>query len=342
MQKFLVIVWAAVTAVVLTGGLSFSADAVKWKMQSAYPPGDAIYDIHSKETAKRIETVSGGKIKIDLFAPGALCTVGEMVNALSRGMIDMGCIYGPTYAGSVPVGDVEAGLPFTWVNPDQVIDLFWGSPYRMIDAIREGWAKKNIFYFQPNSCGSYLFLLNFPVNKISDFKGHKIRAMGATGEWVKRAGAAPTSLPAAEIYMAIKLGTIEGTVFPPQILGTLKLKEVVKYVIFPGMVAPPHGCIVINLDSWKALPDDVKKELIADQKSAEVYRAYGKAYQARDDEALKEAYQVGVKSITLPESEIKEGRRLAVEIWDMVGAKDPSSKKAVEIWKRYVADKGLM
>jgi len=44
----------------------------------------------------------------------------------------------------------------------------------------------------------------------------------------------------------------------------------------------------------------------------------------------------------LTEGEIKEARRIAVEVWDMVGAKDPYSKKGVEIWKRFVADKGLM
>lgn len=341
MKRLLAILCAVVMAVVFTGGLSFSAD-VKWKMQVAYPPGDPTYDVHSKETAKLIEKAAGEKVKIDLFSPGALCTVPEMVNAVSKGMIDMGNIYGPAYAGAVPVADVEAGLPFTWMNPQQVIELFWGSNYRMIDTIREGWAKKNIFYLYPSSCGSYPFLLTFPVNRIADFKGHKIRGMGATGEWLKRAGAAAVTMPGGEIYMAIKLGTIQGTPFPPQLLETLKLKEVVKYIISPGLVAPPNTCMVINMDSWKALPEAAKKAVTDDKKAIEVYLANGKAYQAYDDKALTEAYKLGIKNITLPDNEIKEARRIAVEVWDMVGAKDPYSKKALEIWKRYVADKGLM
>jgi len=342
MKRLWAILGIGVTVVVFTAGLSLAADVVKWKMQVAYPPGDATYDVHAKETAKLIEKVSGGKVKIDIFAPGALCTIPEMANALSKGMIDMGAIYGPAYAGAVPVGDVEAGLPFTWMTVDQAVDLFWGSQYRLIDTVRQGWAKKNIFYLYPNACGSYPFLLNFPVHKISDFKGHKLRAMGATGEWLKRAGAVATPLPGAEIYMAMKLGTIEGTPFPPMILETLKLKEVVKYIIFPGIVAPPNTCMVINMDSWKKLPEGVRKALTNDKKTIEVYRANGKAYQARDDEALKEAYKIGIQAITLPDSEIKEARRIAVEVWDLVAAKDPTSKKAVETWKRYVSAKGLL
>jgi TRAP-type C4-dicarboxylate transport system substrate-binding protein len=341
MKRFLVVLVTVMTVTVFTGGLSFSAD-VKWKMQVAYPVGDPTFEVHSRETAKMIEKAAGEKVKIDLFSPGALCTIPEMVNAISKGMIDMGNIFGPAYAGAVPVADVEAGLPFTWMNPQQVIELFWGSKYRLIDTIREGWAKKNIFYFSPSSCGSYPFLLNFPINKILDFKGHKIRGMGATGEWLKKAGAVAVTMPGSEIYMAMKLGTIDGTPFPPQFLETAKLKEVVKYIISPGLVAPPNTCMVINMDSWKALPEAARKAVTDDKTMIEAYLANGKSYQAYDDRALKNAYDLGIKNLPLPESEIKEGRRIAVEVWDLVGAKDPYSKKGVEIWKRYVADKGLL
>ncbi len=92
----------------------------------------------------------------------------------------------------------------------------------------------------------------------------------------------------------------------------------------------------------KTLPEAAKKAVTDDKKAIEVYLANGKAYQAYDDKALTEAYKLGIKNITLPDSEIKEARRIGVEVWDMVGAKDPYSKKAVETWKRYVADKGLM
>ncbi len=323
--------------------LAGAADEVmKLKMQCAYPPGDATYDVHTKNTAKLIEEAGKGKIKIDIFAPGALCDVKEMVNAVSHGMIDIGVIYGPRYSGSVPVGDVEGGLPFSWVSKDQVVELFWDPKYRLIDVIREGWDKKNIYYLAPNACGSYPFNLTFPLHKISDFKGHKIRGMGAAGQWLRLAGASPVVIPGGEIYMAIKLGTIDGTPFPPMILDTLKLKEVVKYVIFPGLVAPPQTCTIINKDVWNSLPEDVRNTLSDDKLIIDNYIKNGDLYQKRDDSALKNAQEYGVKTITLSDDQMKEGRKLAVEVWDKVGEKDKYSKKAVGTLKKYMKEKSLM
>jgi len=319
-----------------------AADVIKWKMQSAYPSGDATYDVHSVRAAKLIEEASGGKIKVELFPPGALCSVKEMANAVGAGMIEMAAIYGPRYAGRVPVADVEGGLPFTWTSMDQVAELFWDPKYNMIDNIRKAWASKGVFYLVPNACGSYPFLTNYPVHKISDFKGHKIRGMGASGEWLAKAGASPTPLPGGEIYMALKLGTIDGTPFPPMILETLKLKEVVKYITFPGLVAPPQTCIVINMDAWKSLPEDVRKKLTDPKTQVEFYRANGEAYKARDDEALAAAYAYGIKSFTMSDEELRKGRKLAKSVWDKVAKKDKYSKEAVETLIKFMTAKGML
>jgi len=326
----------------LVGSASAGDPVKKLKMQSAYPPGDATYDVHTVETAKLIENASGGKIKIDLFTPGALCDVKEMVNAVSRGMLDIAAIYGPAYAGSVPVADFEGGLPFSWVSMDQVIELFWDSKYRVIDTIRAGWDKKNIHYLVPNACGSYPFNLNFPLEKISDFKGHKIRAMGSAGKWLQLAGASPVPLPGAEIYMALKLGTVDGTPFPPMGLETLKFKEVVKYMVFPGLVTPPQTCIIINKDVWKSLPEEARKTLGNEKTLKDHYVKCGNAYKARDDAALETAYKYGLKGSTMADDQLKEGRKLAVQVWDEVAEKDPFAKKAIETLKRFLTDKGQL
>ncbi len=341
-KSLIVILLTLFAASALLVSPCFAGGVTKWKMQCAYPPGDATYDVHAVRAAKLIEEASGGKIKVELFPPGALCSVKEMANAVGAGMIEMAAIYGPRYAGRVPVADVEGGLPFTWASMNQVVELFWDPKYNMIDTIRKGWASKDIFYLVPNACGSYPFLTKFPVKTIADFKGHKIRGMGASGEWLGKAGASPTPLPGGEIYMALKLGTIEGTPFPPMILETLKLKEVVDYITFPGLVAPPQTCIVINMDAWKSLPADVRKKLTDAKTQIEFYRANGEAYKARDDEALAAAYAYGIKSFTMSDEELRKGRKLAQSVWEKVAKKDKYSKQAVEILIKFMKDKGML
>lgn len=316
---------------------------LKLKMQSAYPPGDNTYDIHSVELVKWIKDASKGNVDVELFAPGALCDFTEMHRALQHGTIDIGAMFGMLYAGAMPMGDIVGGLPFAWGNGEEgmeeCVELFFGPKYRLIDVVREAFAEKGQFFLTPNWCDAYPFLLNFPMNKISDLKGHKLRAGGSGAKWFTRAGAATVSIPGAEVYMAMKLGTVEGTAFPPRILESQKLKEVVKYVILPGL-AGPNTEHVFHKKTWEKIPADVRATLTDEKNLIAFYRRCGKAYIAGDDAAMAEATKYGVKTIKLSKEVIKEARILAQPIWDEYAAKDKHCAKAVDIIKRYQRDKG--
>jgi len=316
-----------------------------WKMQVAYPPGDGTWDIHSVEIKKIFEKAGKGKLKIDRYTPGALCDVKEMANAVSRGMIDMALIFGSAYAGTVPVADIDAGLPWAWGSQDQAAEIFWGAKYRLIDMMREGWAQKNVFYYVPLSCGRYLMLLNYPARTMADLKGHKIRASGAMGEWLKRAGGLPVLTPGAEIYMSIKLGAIEGTLYPPAALETLKLKEITKYLVYPGTgtVTPPQISVIINMKSWNALPADIRKALMDEKAQVKAYKAQGFSYMKLDEKSVESAVKnYGLQKIQWSDADDKQARKLAMDVWDKVAGKNATSKKAVDILKRYAEDKKLL
>lgn len=322
-------------------GVEAKSDVIELKYQCAYPPGDYAYDIYAKTLIELIDRVSNGQVKIKLFPPGALCSVKEMLNAVSLGMIDIVQVYGGMCAGSVPVADLEAGLPFSRSSNDQYVELMWGPKYRLIDTVREGYAKKNIHLLTPHGAGDYLLMLNFPIKKFSDLKGYKIRGAGAPAMWLRAAGAAPVVTPGGEVYMAMKLGTIDGTLFPAMILEALKLKEVVKYVVYPPLVKPGGTVSLINQDVWKSLPSNVRNALT--EKTLIAYYRYTTAlYQEKDEMALEAAYQHGVKKIVLPDEETLKAVKLAVPIWDKVAKKDKYTQKGVKILKRYLSDKGLL
>jgi TRAP-type C4-dicarboxylate transport system substrate-binding protein len=316
---------------------------LKLKMQSAYPPGDNTYDVHSVELVKWIKDASKGRVEVDLYAPGALCDFTEMHRALQHGTIDIGAKFGMLYSGAMPMGDIVGGLPFAWGNGEEgmeeAIEVFFGPKYRLIDVVREAFAEKNQFFLTPNWCDAYPFLLNFPMNKISDLKGKKLRAGGSGAKWFTKAGAATVSIPGAEVYMAMKLGTVEGTAFPPRILEGQKLKEVVKYMILPGL-AGPQTQHVFHKKSWEKIPADVRAILTDEKNLIAFYRRCGKAYIKGDDEAVAEATKYGVKTITLSKDVVKESRILAQSIWDEFAARDKHCAKAVEILKRFQRDKG--
>jgi len=315
---------------------------IKWKMQCAYPPGDGSYDIFSKDFIKLMEKESHSNLKIELFTPGALTAVTEMVNAVSRGMYEVGFIYPMSYAGSVPIGDVVSGLPGAWSDDekgiDEITELFWGDKYRLIDIVRAAYAKKGIYFFGIGVGGDYPFLVNFPLKQLDDLKGKKVRASGIGQKFLSSLGASSVFLPGGEIYMAIKLGTIDGTVFPTAILDKLKLQEVVKYAVKPGLTSPGVAYI-INMKAWNKLPKDLRDSL-TEKKRIDLFRDTVKKYIENNKLAEKKAKDAGVEFYNLPDSEISKARKIAMPLWDEVAKKDEFCAKAVEILKRYHKDKG--
>lgn len=315
---------------------------IKWRMQCAYPPGDGSYDIFSKEFVKLMDKVSNGRVKVELFTPGALSSVQEMITAVSKGMYQVGFIYPMSYAGTVPMGDIISGLPSAWSDDqkgvEEVVELFWGKKYRLIDVAQAAYAKKGIYFFGLGIGGDYPFLVNFPIKSMQDLQGRKIRASGAGQKWLARAGASSVFLPGGEIYMAMKLGTIDGTVFPTAILDKLKLKEVVKYAVHPGLTSPVVSHI-INQKAWDALPADIRAAL-TDEVRIELFRRTADTYIKNNKTAEEDAKKYGVQFSTLPDSEVKEGRRIALPVWDEVAAKDEFCAKGVEILKQFHKDRG--
>ena len=63
--------------------------------------------------------------------------------------------------------------------------------------------------------------------------GRQIRALGVYGKYVQKLGASAVVVPGAEMYMAMKLGTIDGAIYGATGLQDVKLHEVVKYYTLP-------------------------------------------------------------------------------------------------------------
>lgn len=336
-----------IVSLLFVWGADFGAaepKVIKWRMQCAYPPGDGSYDIFSKEFIKLMDKVSNGRVKVELYTPGSLSSVEEMITAVSKGMYQVGFIYPMTYSGTVPIGDIVSGLPSAWSDDqkgvEEMVELFWGRKYRLIDVVQAAYAKKGIYFFGLGVGGDYPFLVNFPIKSMKDLQGKKIRASGVGQKWLARAGASSVFLPGGEIYMAMKLGTIDGTVFPTAILDKLKLKEVVKYAVYPGLTSPAVAHI-INQKAWDALPADIRDALTEDAR-IELFRRTVDQYISNNKKAAEDAKKVGVQFSTLPESEVIEGRKIALPLWDEVAAKDEFCARGVEILKRFHKDKGTL
>jgi TRAP-type C4-dicarboxylate transport system substrate-binding protein len=308
---------------------------IRWKMQVTHPPGNA-GAITGTEWAKAMEKMTLGRLKIEVFPPGAMAAVNDMVNFLQRGTFDCAITYGGFYTGLIPETDLEIGLPMSWRTYDEM----WDGMYNrgVGDVIREAYAEKNILWFPSAADNFYHFNTNFPVTKLSDLKGKKIRALGIYGKYVQALGCAVAVVPPAEMYMAMKLGTIDGAIYGASGLTDVKLHEVVKYYTHPT-AAQIGLSLLINQKAIEKLPEDIR--IIVTEGSRHVMDDASMRYITHTTASMAKAEASGTtKRCYLPEEELVKMRKLVTPLWNEVAAKSPRMKKGVDALKKQMKDLG--
>jgi TRAP-type C4-dicarboxylate transport system substrate-binding protein len=320
--------------------LSFSAFAAKektivWKMQATWPINTTVM-MHGREYAKFIEQMTAGRLKVDILPPGAMCSVMDVVTYLEKGVFDLAVSYGGFYTGLIPETDLEIGLPMGHQSWDEYWDAYWNRG--LGEVIREAYAEHNIMHY-PMAAGCYYhFNTNFPVTKLEDLKGKKIRALGVYGKYVEALGCSSVVVPGAEMYMAMKLGTMDGAIYDASGLMDVKFHEVVDYYTFPT-AAQIALSMLINKDSFNKLPEDLKP--VVDLGTRFIMEDTSNRYITETKESFNAARNMGsVEACWLPEEELVKARKLVAPIWDELAAKTPRMAKGVEILKKQMRDVG--
>ena len=184
-------------------------------------------------------------------------------------------------------------------------------------------------------------LTNFDCPSVHDIAGHKIRIFGVMSKYIEAIGGMPASIPYSDIYMALKLGTVDGSTNGAQALDDIKLKEVVKNcVVFPNMGFAES--LVFNKDSFDALPEDIQDILMT---ASPVYNftAGGTLKLQQELTAKKAAEEYGITLHAWSDEDVKYIRQQCAEkIWSVEAAKSARSQEMYDIIVQYQKMMGLI
>ena len=122
------------SALVMALGLStvaadVSAAEHNWRFSNLYGRGTAFGEVY-ESLAKNIETMSEGRIKVQVLYSGEGVGTSGLLGAVKSGLITMGAPFQSMHAGELPAGVVEIGLPGGTDDPKELQSLFhdkgWG------------------------------------------------------------------------------------------------------------------------------------------------------------------------------------------------------------------------
>ena len=232
----------------------------EWNLVTSWPPGLPGLGVGVENLADRIDKASNGRLKIKVYAGGELVPALEVLDAVSRGTVQMGHDSAYYHRGKLPAAQYYTTVPFGQTVHEINAWLYYGGG---LELWQEMYAEVfNVIPFPAGNTGIQMAgWFNKEINSIDDLKGLKMRIPGVGGEVMQRAGASQITVPASEIFTALQTGAIDAAEWVgPYNDIALGLHKAARYYYYPGWHEPgPMLQCTINMDAWNSLPADLQE-----------------------------------------------------------------------------------
>ncbi|MBB4265368.1 TRAP transporter substrate-binding protein [Roseospira visakhapatnamensis] len=306
-----------------------------WKMVTAWPKNLPGPGVAAQMLADRITALSGGRIRVKLYAAGELVPGRGVFDAVSEGTAELYHAV-PSYWGSKSKGILLFGSqPFGLRADEQVGWLAHGGGQALYD---EMYAR---FGLKPFLCGNsgpqMAGWFRKEINTVDDLKGLRFRTTGLASEMCSRLGMAVQAMGGRDMFQALQSGALDaGEFIGPWTDSALGYYQVAKHYYWPGVGEPSSAeeCGV-NLAAYEALPDDLKQAVAYACES--LYNPVWTEYTTKHAQALKQLVEdQGVMLKKMPDDVlVAMGNAAGEVIADLREDSDDLVKRIVESFLSY-------
>jgi TRAP-type mannitol/chloroaromatic compound transport system substrate-binding protein len=284
---------------------------------------------------KIVEEMSGGRFKIEMFPPGAIVPAFQALDSVVNGSVECCNTWGGYYAGKDRAfGAIEcigAGIN----NWDRLIWYYQHGGKKIADDL---FAEFGVMAFMNYvNCAEQGFLTKKPIKNLEDYKGLKLRCANfETRQMLGSIGASVISMPAGEVYEALKRGVIDGlemgTTYPNLQMG---LHEIVEYWSLP--IWHQRSCghwFVVNKKAYDSLPNEYKAMIKYASMASCMLGSTEQEYKSA--EGVKKFFEAGVKDIWLDETTTDRIEKEMVNVKEKVAAENENYRKVIESVQEYI------
>ena len=331
------LIWGVVGQADTSYSQTSTGKVFKWRAQSFFATGHSQTEVNKKWCAE-VKRMTNGRIDISYFGANEIVPTIEAWEACSKGVFEVFFDWSGYWTGKTLMAGYATGLPYTMRNAMDYITVMRG--FGLLEMLRNTYAKSNLYLVSSFPTHAQVFMSRFPVTKVADFKGRKIRTAGFMADVLTEAGASPVFLPMSDVYGAIERGVVEGTTMAISYQFNYGIHEVTKFLLMSPINDMEGQNLIINMNAWNSLPDDLK--ILLEHSASNLGERILNHDFAEDVRALNKMKEKGIKLTYLPEEERSKMAELAVIVLDKYSKKDPDFAKATEIVKNYMRTVGVL
>lgn len=245
-----------------------------------------------------------GKLKINYVGGPEVIPGLQQVEALGKGVIDV--VFNPTayYQSAFP----EAGA-FILSRKTPTEEREPGGFY---DYMVERHKRLNARYIGRALWANFYWWTKDKPASLEDFKGMKLRTTALHDRFMREMGVVPVTIPEADTYTGLERGTVDGFAWPllgPRDRGWTKIA---KYVVDLPYYGANNIVILMNLDKWNALPQDVRDAI--EKITAEFEPRMVAHFKGLEEAEWKNLREAGVEAVKLSPEENEKFVETAYEV----------------------------
>ncbi|MFO7753826.1 MAG: TRAP transporter substrate-binding protein [Desulfobacteraceae bacterium] len=230
-----------------------SVDAGSVQLNYAnFPPEPTFPCVQMERWKKEVEKRTDGKVKINTYPGGTLLGAKDMMDGVIAGQADIGNVCMAYQPGRFTVTNgvsLPVRIPDAKTGSLVLLDLYNRFKPEAFDKVKV----LAMFTTAPANIMS-----KKPIRTLDDLKSLDLRASGGASRILEIWGANQIGMPMSATPEALQKGVVQGIFSSLEVMKDLKFAEDCKYVTMTQTVVYPFA-VVMNLNSWNALDDDVKQ-----------------------------------------------------------------------------------
>ena len=237
----------------------------------------------------KAEKLTKGRVRVEVYANSALYKDKDELEALEKGTVQM---LAPSLGKLGPYGVTEFevfDLPYLFPTKQALYAVTEGPIGKNLLTKLEAKGMLGLAYWDN---GFKVMSSNKPMHNPADIKGLKMRVQSTSkvlDAEMRALGAVPLVTNFADVYGAMKAGTVDGADNPPSNMYSQNMHQVQKHVTLTNHMYMGYA-VVVNKKFWDGLPPDIRVALESALKDATAYeKAMSQVDNDRSIDAMKKA-----------------------------------------------------
>ena len=290
---------ATATAILATPQVS-RAQTVTMRFQSTWPQRDIFHEF-AQDYVNRVNSMGGGRLRLELLAAGAVVGAFQLLDAVHSGTLDGGHGVSAYWFGRNRAFSLFGTTPPWFGNANQFLGWFYyGGGQALYRELMHDILRMNAVGFQTGPMPTQpLGWFRNPIERAEQIRGLRYRTVGLATDLFQEMGAAVVALPGGEIVPALERGVIDAAEFNnPSSDRVLGFPDVAKnYYIQSYHQAVETFEVLFNRQRFDALPAELQAVIrhASEAASADMSWKLQDRYSA-DLLAMQQQQQVNVRT----------------------------------------------